>query len=48
VQAVPLRDDRAGVIGVMAVARDVTRRHEADTAVRSSRRTPAGSSARAR
>ena len=25
VQAVPVRDDRAGVIGVMAVCRDVTR-----------------------
>jgi diguanylate cyclase (GGDEF)-like protein len=48
VQAVPLRDDRAGVIGVMAVARDVTPRHEVDAALRSSRRQPTGAPARAR
>ena len=48
VQAVPLRDDRAGVIGVMAVCRDVTPRHEVDVALRSSRRRPTGSPARAR
>ena len=35
VQAVPVRDDRAGVIGVMAVCRDVTPRHEVDAALRS-------------
>ncbi len=48
VQAVPVRDDRAGVIGVMAVCRDVTPRHEVDAALRSSRRRPTGSPARAR
>ena len=34
VQAVPVRDDRAGVIGVMAVCRDVTPRHEVAAALR--------------
>jgi len=48
VQAVPVRDDRAGVIGVMAVCRDVTPSHEVDAALRSSRRRPTGSPARAR
>jgi hypothetical protein len=48
VQAVPVRDERAGVIGVMAVCRDVTPRHEVDAALRSSRDRPAGSPARAR
>jgi diguanylate cyclase (GGDEF)-like protein len=48
VQAVPLRDDRAGVIGVMAVCRDVTRRREVDVALRSSRGRPAGAPARTR
>ena len=47
VQAVPVRDDRAGVIGVMAVCRDVTPRHEVDAALRSSRARPTGSPARA-
>jgi diguanylate cyclase (GGDEF)-like protein len=45
VQAVPVRDERAGVIGVMAVCRDVTRRHEVDAALRSSHAKPAGSPA---
>ena len=48
VQAVPVRDDRAGVIGVMAVCRDITPRHEVDVALRSSRRRPTGSPTRAR
>ena len=48
VQAVPVRDDRAGVIGVMAVCRDVTTRHEADGALRSARPGPTGSPARSR
>ena len=48
VQAVPVRDDRAGVIGVMAVCRDVTPRHEVDAALRSSRGRPTGAPARAR
>ena len=48
VQAVPVRDERAGVIGVMAVCRDVTPRHEVDAALRSSRGRPAGAPARAR
>ena len=48
VQAVPVRDDRAGVIGVMAVCRDVTPRHEVDAALRSSRGLPTGAPARAR
>ena len=48
VQAVPVRDERAGVIGVMAVCRDVTPRHEVDAALRSSRGRPTGSPARAR
>ena len=48
VQAVPVRDERAGVIGVMAVCRDVTPRHEVDAALRSSRRRPTGAPARAR
>jgi diguanylate cyclase (GGDEF)-like protein/PAS domain S-box-containing protein len=46
VQAVPVREERAGVIGVMAVCRDVTPRHEVDQALRSSRRRPAGAPAR--
>jgi diguanylate cyclase (GGDEF)-like protein len=46
VQAVPVRDERAGVIGVMAVCRDVTPRHEVDAALRSSRRRPTGAPAR--
>ena len=37
VHAVPVRDPRAGVIGVMTVARDVTPRHEVDAAPRSTR-----------
>ena len=45
VQAVPVRDDRAGVIGVMAVCRDVTPRHEVDAALRSSRGRPTGAPA---
>ncbi len=48
VQAVPVRDARAGVIGVMAVCRDVTPRHEVDAALRSSRGLPTGAPARAR
>jgi diguanylate cyclase (GGDEF)-like protein len=48
VQAVPVRDDRAGVIGVMAVCRDVTPRHEVDAALRTSRTRPTGAPARAR
>jgi diguanylate cyclase (GGDEF)-like protein len=48
VQAVPVRDERAGVIGVMAVCRDVTPRHEVDAALRSSRERPTGAPARAR
>jgi PAS domain S-box-containing protein len=48
VQAVPVRDTRAGVIGVMAVCRDVTLRHEVDGALRSSRGLPTGAPARAR
>ena len=48
VQAVPVRDPRAGVIGVMAVCRDVTPRHEVDAALRSSRGLPTGAPARAR
>ena len=48
VQAVPVRDERAGVIGVMAVCRDVTPRHEVDAALRSSRDRPAAAPARAR
>ena len=48
VQAVPVRDDRAGVIGVMAVCRDITPRHEVDVALRSSRRRPTGSPTRTR
>jgi diguanylate cyclase (GGDEF)-like protein len=48
VQAVPVRDIRAGVIGVMAVCRDVTPRHEVDAALRSSRGRPTGAPARAR
>jgi diguanylate cyclase (GGDEF)-like protein len=47
VQAVPVRDERAGVIGVMAVCRDVTPVHEVDTALRSSRRRPTGAPTRA-
>jgi hypothetical protein len=46
VQAIPVRDERAGVIGVMAVCRDVTPRHEVDAALRSSRRRPTGAPAR--
>jgi PAS domain S-box-containing protein len=45
VQAVPLRDDRVGVIGVMAVCRDITPRHEVDTALRSSRTRDGGTPA---
>ena len=43
VQAVPVRDERAGVIGVMAVCRDVTPRHEVDAgaALRRARARPA-------
>jgi PAS domain-containing protein len=48
VQAVAVRDPRAGVIGVMAVCRDVTPRHEVDAALRSSRGLPTGAPARAR
>ena len=48
VQAVPVRDERAGVIGVMAVCRDVTPRHEVDAALRSARGLPTGAPARAR
>jgi diguanylate cyclase (GGDEF)-like protein/PAS domain S-box-containing protein len=48
VQAVPVRDVRAGVIGVMAVCRDVTPRHEVETALRSSRGLPTGAPARTR
>ena len=48
VQAVPVRDERAGVIGVMAVCRDVTLRHEVDAALRSSRAQPTGAPARLR
>ena len=48
VQAVAVRDVRAGVIGVMAVCRDVTPRHEVDAALRSSRGLPTGAPARAR
>jgi diguanylate cyclase (GGDEF)-like protein len=47
VQAVAVRDVRAGVIGVMAVCRDVTPRHEVDAALRSSRGLPTGAPARA-
>jgi hypothetical protein len=48
VQAVPVRDDRAGVIGVMAVCRDVTARPEPEVPARSARPAPAGSRAPAR
>jgi PAS domain S-box-containing protein len=48
VQAVPVRDDRAGVIGVMAVCRDVTTRHDVEGALRSARPAPTGSPARSR
>ena len=48
VQAVPVRDDRAGVIGVMAVCRDVTALSEAEAPVRSARPAPTGSPAPAR
>ena len=48
VQAVAVRDPRAGVIGVMAVCRDVTPRHEVEAALRSSRGLPTGAPARAR
>jgi hypothetical protein len=44
VHAVPVRDDRAGVIGVMAVCRDITAR----TSQRSARPAPAGVRAPAR
>ncbi len=43
VQAVPVRDDRAGVIGVMAVCRDLTQRDAAGAAIRSARPLPTGS-----
>jgi PAS domain-containing protein len=47
VHAVPVRDPRAGVIGVMTVARDVTPRHEVDVALRTARsRTDAPARAR--
>ncbi|MEA2133601.1 MAG: hypothetical protein QOC68_1510 [Solirubrobacteraceae bacterium] len=43
VQAVPLRDDRAGVIGVMAVCRDVTPPDADSAASHSARPLPTGS-----
>jgi diguanylate cyclase (GGDEF)-like protein/PAS domain S-box-containing protein len=43
VHAVPVRDDRAGVIGVMAVCRDVTPRVADGPATRSARSLPTGS-----
>ena len=46
VHAVPVRDDRAGVIGVMAVCRDITQRGDAgDSTLRSARPRPAGAPA---
>jgi PAS domain-containing protein len=45
VQAVAVRDERAGVIGVMAVCRDLTPRPEPDAAQRSARARPTGSPA---
>ena len=45
VQAVPVRDDRAGVIGVMAVCRDVTQRPQVDSAPRAVRSHPTGAPA---
>jgi diguanylate cyclase (GGDEF)-like protein/PAS domain S-box-containing protein len=48
VQAVPVRDDRAGVIGVMAVCRDVTPRAEADRPAQPARPLPTGSTAPSR
>jgi diguanylate cyclase (GGDEF)-like protein len=48
VQAVPVRDDRAGVIGVMAVCRDVTPRLAVDPPQRSARPAPTGSPVRSR
>jgi diguanylate cyclase (GGDEF)-like protein len=45
VQAVPVRDDRAGVIGMMAVCRDVTPRPAARAPVRVERAAPAGTHA---
>ena len=48
VQAVPVRDDRAGVIGVMTVCRDLTPRPRRSTAQRSARAAPTGSPAPSR
>jgi PAS domain-containing protein len=45
VQAIPVRDDRAGVIGVMAVCRDVTPRDADGMPIRSARSLPIGSPA---
>ena len=48
VQAIPVRDERAGVIGVMAVCRDVTPAGEAEGELRSTRARPTGSPAASR
>jgi PAS domain S-box-containing protein len=48
VQAVPVRDERAGVIGVMAVCRDVTPRPQADAPARSARAGTTGAPAPSR
>jgi len=48
VQAVPVRDERAGVIGVMAVCRDVTPIPQAGVTARSARPRPTGSPAPSR
>jgi diguanylate cyclase (GGDEF)-like protein len=48
VQAVPVRDDRAGVIGLMAVCRDLTPRTEPDAAPSSARTRGTPAPARAR
>jgi len=49
VNVVPIEDPRVGVIGLMAICRDVTERHEVDAALRSSRdRRPVSAPARTR
>ena len=48
VQAVPVRDERAGVIGVMAVCRDITPRPETDVTAPPARALPTGAPAPSR